>query len=593
MGELKLSENAKEVLNARYLRRNDKQEIMESPEELFAAVARAVAHAELLLGNARQAAFWEERYLQLLTSFEFLPNSPTLMNAGKPLGQLSGCFVLPVEDSIEAIFQAIGDMALVQRSGGGTGMSFSRLRPKDDFIATTSGMASGPVSFMEIFDCATEHVKQGGRRRGANMGVLRVDHPDVMEFIEAKKGDHRLRNFNLSVGVTDRFMKAVQRSRSYELIHPRTGQVTARVDAAKVFGRIAAAAWETGDPGLLFLDAINRTNPTPNMGRIEATNPCGEIPLLPFESCNLGSINLARMVTRGREEGRIDWEKLRSTTRDAMRFLDDVIEVGKYPVPAIEKATRATRKTGLGVMGFAETLVRLGIAYDSKEAVETADEIMRAVSEEALSVSRELARERGVFPSWRGSVCEKSQQPVRNATRTAVAPTGTISIIADTSAAIEPFFALAYRRSHVLEDKTMTETNPLLLEFLERYDLQAERIMAEVTEKGRLSEVKDIPEALKRLFPTALEISPEHHLQIQTAFQKHVDNSVSKTVNLPQNADVEEVKQVYWRAWELGLKGVTVFRYGSKSRQVLSLGAGEKPYEYDHASKCDQGECEV
>ena len=597
MGTLRLSDNAKEVLSARYLRRNSEGEITETPEELFAAVARAVAHAELRLGTARQAAFWEDRYFQLLTSLDFLPNSPTLMNAGKPLGQLSGCFVLPVEDSIEAIFEAIEDMALVQRSGGGTGMSFSHLRPKDDFITTTSGQASGPVSFMEIFDCATEHVKQGGKRRGANMGVLRIDHPDILEFIAAKKSEDRLRNFNISVGVTQGYMNAVEQDGEYDLVHPGTGEVTGRLDATEVFDEIAQAAWQTGDPGLLFLDTINKVNPTPKAGPLEATNPCGEIPLLPFESCNLGSINLAHMVSEG-NGGRIDWRKLRRTTGDAMRFLDDVIEVGRYPVAAIERATRANRKTGLGVMGFAEALVRLGVPYDSKAAIETADEVMGVISEEALAVSRKLAEERGVFPNWPKSMYPKSMDPktgnrVRNATRTAVAPTGTISIIADTSAAIEPFFALAYRRSHVLEGQTMTETNPLLLEFLNRYDLDVENIMKKVAEKGRLSDVAGVPAELKRLFPTALEISPEHHLQIQVAFQRHVDNSVSKTINLPQSADVDDVKNAYRQAWELGLKGVTVFRYGSKSQQVLSLGAGEKSYTYDHASQCDRGECEV
>jgi len=592
LGEVALSENAKEVLAARYLRRNSEREITETPEELFAAVARAVAHAELELGTARQAAHWEERFLHLLTSLDFLPNSPTLMNAGKPLGQLSGCFVLPVEDSMEAIFGAIRNMAMVQRSGGGTGMSFSRLRPKDDFITTTAGKASGPVSFMEIFDCATEHVKQGGKRRGANMGVLRIDHPDILQFVEAKKSGDRLRNFNISVGVTDRYMNAVREKDSYDLVHPGTGTVTGQIDAAEVFGEIVEAAWQTGDPGLLFLDAINRDNPTPHIGTIEATNPCGEIPLLPYESCNLGSINLAHMVY---EEGggKIDWEKLRRTTHDAMRFLDDVIEVGRYPVSTIGRATRGNRKTGLGVMGFAEALVRLGIPYDSETAIETADEVMKAVSEEALSVSRKLAEERGVFPNWRGSTYEKRGDRVRNAARTAVAPTGTISIIADTSAAIEPFFALAYQRSHVLEGQTMTETNPLLLEYLRRYDLDVEGIMGEVAEKGRLSEVKGVPTELKRLFPTALEISAEHHLRIQAAFQGHVDNSVSKTINLPQSAEVGEVEKAYWQAWEMGLKGVTIFRYGSKSQQVLSLGAGEKSYSYDHASQCDRGECEV
>lgn len=592
MAELQLPQNALRVLKARYLRRDAERRIIETPEELFDSVARGVAYAELLLGNSRQSQYWQETYHHLLTSLDFLPNTPTLMNAGKPLGQLSACFVLPVEDSMEGIFESVKQMALVQRTGGGTGFSFSKLRPKGDIVETTAGEASGPVSFMKIFDCATENIKQGGKRRGANMGVLRVDHPDILEFIQAKRDGVSLRNFNISVGATDAFMEAVRRDKMYALVHPR-GRSAANVRAKEVFQAITEAAWHTGDPGLLFLDSINRVNPTPHLGSIEATNPCGEIPLLPFESCNLGSINLAHMLSKQSRKETVDWEKLRTTVRTAVRFLDDVIEVSQYPVPEIEETTRGNRKIGLGVMGFAEMLIRLGISYDSGEAVKAGGEIMQVVAEEAKRTSHELSEERGVFPKWKGSVHEREGVRLRNATQVAVAPTGTIGIIAGTSPSIEPLFALAYRRSHVLEDQTLLETNPLFLEHLDRHGLDANRIVAEVMQKGRIRDVDGIPEELKRLFVTALEIPPERHLQIQAAFQRHVDNSVSKTVNLPVEATVQDVAKAYWQAWELGLKGITIYRYGSKSEQVLELGVGEEAHYYDHASKCDPEECKV
>jgi ribonucleoside-diphosphate reductase alpha chain len=566
---------------------------VETPEELFARVARAIAEAELLLGTAEKARRWEEIFYELLLSRDFLPNSPTLMNAGTPLGQLSACFVLPVGDTMEEIFEAVKQMALVQRTGGGTGFSFSRLRPKGDVVASTGGEASGPVSFMKIFDSATEHIKQGGKRRGANMGVLRVDHPDILEFITAKRDERTLQNFNISVAVTDAFMEAVRRDQEYELINPRTGRVVRRMSARFVFEEIVRAAWQTGDPGLLFLDAINRANPTPHLGAIEATNPCGEVPLLPYESCNLGSINLAHMLREREGRADVDWEKLRATVRKAVRFLDDVIEVNRYPIPEIERMTRGNRKIGLGVMGFAELLIRLGLSYDSDEAVALAEQVMQAIAEEALVASAELAAERGVFPNWKGSVHEARNHHVRHATLTAIAPTGTISIIADTSASIEPLFALAYRRTHVLGGQTLYEVNPLLLEYLDRYGLRAEDVLEAVLARGRLRDVAQVPEEVKRLFVTALEIPPDRHLRIQAAFQRAVDNSVSKTINLPEEATVEEVARAYWHAWELGLKGITIYRYGSKSAQVLELGVDEEAHHYDHASRCDPEECRV
>jgi len=593
MTTLALSENALRVMEARYLRRDAQRRLTETPEQLFARVAKAIAQAELLLGDAHQADYWEEIFYKTLTAFDFLPNSPTLMNAGTPLGQLSACFVLPVDDTMESIFEAVKQMALVQRTGGGTGFAFSRLRPKGEVVASTGGVASGPVSFMKIFDGATEHIKQGGKRRGANMGVLRVDHPDIMEFVRAKLDGTSLQNFNLSVGVTDAFLEAVQRDQPYDLIDPRSAAPVGHLRAKMVFDAIVDAAWHTGDPGLLFLDCLNRTNPTPHLGRIEATNPCGEIPLLPYESCNLGSINLAHMLTMQGGDATVDWQKLRATTRTAVRFLDDVIEVNRYPLPEIDRMSRGNRKIGLGVMGFADMLLRLGMSYDSDDAVAFAGTLMRAIAEAARQASQELAEERGVFPNWKGSVYEAQHLKVRHATCLAVAPTGTLSIIAGTSASIEPLFALAYRRTHVLGEQTLTEVNPIFVEALDRHGVRAAELIDQVLEKGHLREVAGVPEKLKRLFVTALEIPVERHLQMQAAFQQHVDNSVSKTVNLPQDATPQDVARAYWRAWELGLKGITIYRYGSKAMQVVELGIDEAAHHYDHAAKCDPEECKI
>lgn len=590
---LSLTPNARRVLEARYLRRDAERHTCETPEQMFARVARAVAQAELLLGTARQAAVWEAEFLGLLSSFDFLPNSPTLMNAGTPLGQLSACFVLPVGDSMESIFEAVKQMALVQRTGGGTGFSFSSLRPARDPVASTGGEASGPVSFLRIFDCATEHIRQGGRRRGANMGVLRVDHPDILEFIRAKANGGALRNFNLSVAVTDRFMQAAERGDSYELMHPRTGESAGSASAREVFDGIVQAAWETGDPGLVFSDAINRANPTPQLGCIEATNPCGEVPLLPYEACTLGSINLAHMVRATGEHALIDWELLGETARKAVRFLDDVVEINRYPIPEIEQVSRGNRKIGLGVMGFAEMLIRLGISYDSDGAVAAAGEVMACIAEAARLSSEELARERGVFPCWLESTYANGGPPLRNATRTAIAPTGTIGILAGTSPGIEPLFALAYRRTQVLGGQVLEEVNPLLLAELRARGLDEGRILSAVVAGGMLQGVPGVPEELERLFVTALQVPPERHLQIQAAFQRHVDNAVSKTVNLPQDAAAAVIAEVYRRAWCLGLKGVTVYRYGSKAGQVLELGATDEAYHYDHLAKCDPTECRL
>ncbi len=584
-----LSDNALRVLSARYLLRDENRNLIETPEQLFQRVARAIASAE----PPGKRAQWEETFHKRMSSLEFLPNSPTLMNAGTELGQLSACFVLPVEDDMESIFSALKNMALVQRSGGGTGFSFSRLRPKGDVVTGTGGVASGPVSFMKIFDSATENIKQGGKRRGANMGILRVDHPDILEFIHSKEDEKTLQNFNISVAVTDAFMSAVAHNDSWNLINPRTQSPTGSIPARTLFQEIVNSAWKTGDPGLIFLDTINRHNPTPSLGMIESTNPCGEVPLLPYESCNLGSINISKLVREQNGKTAIDWQSLQAITEEVVRFLDNVIEVNRYPIPEIEKATKGNRKIGLGIMGFAEVLVRLGVSYGSEEAVRIAEEIMSFLLKTATQASARLAEERGTFPNWQASIYFPTNEKRRNATLTAIAPTGTISIIANTSASIEPFFALAYRRTNVLGGQTLWEVNPLLLEYLEKYGIRWDTVAEEVQETGSLKNVKSVPDELKRLFITALELPPERHLAIQHAFQKHVDNSVSKTVNLPHDASPQDVWNIYWRAWELGLKGVTIYRYHSKSSQVLELGLDEEPEHYDHSSKCDPYECRV
>jgi ribonucleoside-diphosphate reductase alpha chain len=550
-----LSPNALRVLEARYLRRDGDRRVVETPDELFRRVARAVAQAELLLGSAREADRWEEAFTALLKSLEFLPNSPTLMNAGTPLGQLSACFVLPVEDTMESIFAALSVMALIQRAGGGTGFSFSRLRPRGDVVHSTGGEASGPVSFMRIFDCATENIRQGGRRRGANMGVLRVDHPDILEFIDAKISGLSLQNFNLSVGVTDRFMRAAAAGESYELVHPRLHRAVSRLEARVVLDRIVDAAWRSGDPGLLYLDAINRANPTPALGEIETTNPCGEVPLLPWESCTLGSVNLAGLV-RGTDE--MDWDRLRHAVRVGVRFLDDVIEVNRAPLPEIAEAARGNRKIGLGVMGFAECLIRLGVPYDAPEAIAWADRLMAFIATQAREASRELAGQRGSFPNWSRSLYAATGEPMRNATRLSVAPTGTISIIAGTSGGIEPLFALAYRREHTLGGAPLIEINPIFLRFLEERNLGAASLRDEILATGSARKLGSVPDGIRRLFVTAPEVPVSQHLAIQHAVQRHVDNAVSKTINLAEDAGEAEVARAYVDGWRLGLKGGTV-----------------------------------
>jgi len=564
--DLKLSLNAAIVLRERYLRRDERGRVIESTGELMERVARHVASAE-----AKDSEEVAERFACMLKALEFLPNSPTLMNAGTRLGLLSGCFVLPVEDSLDSIFSTLRLTALIHQAGGGTGFSFSRLRPAGDVVGSTMGVASGPVSFISVYDTATEVIKQGGRRRGANMAVLDASHPDIKEFVRAKTEPGRLENFNLSVAVTDAFMRAVERSGLHRLVNPRTRRTVARIPAGDLFELICEEAWRSGDPGLLFLDRVNRDNPLPGRGPIEATNPCGEVPLHPYESCNLGSINLARFV----RDGELRWDQLGEIARLAVRFLDDVIDANRYPAPELEEAAKATRKVGLGVMGLAELLASLGIPYDSEEAVRLASRIARFIGEQARQASHDLAEARGPFPLFPESVyAARGLPPLRNAQLTSIAPTGTISIIAGTTSGIEPLFAIAYVRN-VLGGQ-LVEVNPLFERVARDRGFWSEDLAAELVASGRVRDNPRVPDDVRRAFPTALEIAPEWHLRMQAAVQRHVDAAVSKTVNLPAEATVEDVRRIYLAAWRAGAKGITIYRYGSKPRQVLTL-LGQPP----------------
>ena len=571
-----LSENAVQVLERRYLEKDKQGKVIETAEEMFRRVAGAIASAELIYNPKADVKAWEEEFYQLMASLEFLPNSPTLMNAGRELGQLSACFVIPVEDSMESIFNAVKYTALIHKSGGGTGFSFSRLRPKGDFVKSTSGVASGPVSFMEVFDTTTDVTKQGGTRRGANMAILNIDHPDIMQFITAKDNPTAFTNFNLSVAVTNEFMAAVKAGKDYDLLNPRTREVVKKLNAREVFDKIVDMAWKTGDPGIVFIDQINKANPTPQLGRIESTNPCGEQPLLAYESCNLGSINLARMLKASNGTFEIDYPKLAETVKIAVRFLDNVIEVNRFPLPQIEEMTRKTRKIGLGVMGFADMLIELGVPYNSEEALKVATEIMRFVHDEATKASAELARERGIFPVFSGSIYDKPGGPrVRNASCTTIAPTGTLSIIAGCSSGIEPLFALSYTRN-ILDGTKFVEVNPYFEKVAREGGFYSKELMQKLAEGAHLSDIEGVPEKIKWLFVTAHEISPQWHVRVQAAFQRSTDNAVSKTVNFPHEATREDIAKVYMMAYDEGLKGITIYRDRSRDAQVLVRGREEK-----------------
>lgn len=576
--QLKLSLNSLKVLSERYLLQDSKGKPVESPAEMFRRVAKAIAQVDANYNEDANKS--EEEFYQVMANLEFLPNSPTLMNAGCTLGQLSACFVLPIDDSLISIFETLKNTALIHQSGGGTGFSFSKIRPKGDMVRSTMGIASGPLSFMRIFDCATEVIKQGGKRRGANMGILNVDHPDIVDFIRAKEKENELNNFNISVAVSDDFINRAINNQGYDLINPRTQRPVKNINARDIFDMIVLNAWKTGDPGIIFIDEINRRNPTPDLGKIESTNPCGEVPLLPYESCNLGSINLARMFV----DGNFSYEKLRNVIEIAVHFLDNVIDANKYPLPEIEKITRGNRKIGLGVMGFADCLIKIGIPYDSDEALKFADNLANFIQNEARRVSKTLGERRGSFPNIEKSIY-KNSQPMRNATVTSIAPTGTISMIADTSSGIEPLFSVGYLRNVL--DTTFVVVNPIFEEIAHKRGFYSPDLISEIVREGSLKKIREIPEDVKRLFPIAHEIMPEIHLKMQAVFQKYVDNAVSKTINLPEDATLEQTRAAFLLAHRLKCKGVTIYRYNSKKTQVLEFG------DVDFFKKCSSGVCDI
>ncbi|MFA5021698.1 MAG: vitamin B12-dependent ribonucleotide reductase [Patescibacteria group bacterium] len=580
--KLKLTKNALKVLESRYLQKDENGKVVEKPMEMFKRVSSFIVKAEDKYNLSKEKKEELERaFLEIMVNLDFLPNSPTFSGAGTDLGQLSACFVLPVGDSMEDIFEAIKQTALIHKSGGGTGFSFSRLRPAKDVVKTTNGLASGPISFMRVFDAATDTIKQGGTRRGANMGILRVDHPDILEFINAKEDNDKLNNFNLSVAITDRFMEALDRDEEYDLINPHDGQLAFKLKAKEVWDKIVEHAWKNGDPGVIFIDTINKFNPTPHIGKIESTNPCGEQPLLPFESCNLGSINLANFVL----EGKIDFERLGELVKIAVQFLDDVIDMNRYPVKEIGEMSRNNRKIGLGIMGWADMLIQLGIPYNSQRAIDLAERVMRFIKQEADKASVALAKEKGVFPNFEGSIYDTSEsEGIRNATRTTIAPTGTLSIIASCSSGIEPLFALAYvRKSHIGKKGDdwveLVEVNPYFEQIAKERGFYSKELMEKISEAGSIKDLAEIPDDIKRIFTTAHDISPEWHIRMQAAFQKHIDNAVSKTINFSHTATKEDIAKAYLLAYETGCKGVTIYRDGSREVQVLTTGKSHQSKE--------------
>jgi len=572
MESLCLTPQAITILEKRYLKKDAQGKVIESPEEMFWRVARNVAEAERFYGNRTSPEELSEVFFRMMASLNFLPNSPCLMNAGRDLQQLAACFVLPVEDSLDAIFETVKQTALIHQSGGGTGFSFTHLRPKDDTVQSTGGMASGPLSFMRVFNMATEVIKQGGTRRGANMGVLRVDHPDIMEFITVKQQPNEMLNFNLSVGITKAFMEALEKDDQYGLINPRTKKEVSRIRAKEVLETIVSAAWETGDPGILFLDRINESNPTPELGEMESTNPCGEVPLLPYEPCVLGSINLSQMVKKGEKGWEADFEKIRRTVRDAVHFLDNVIDMNQYPLPQIDQMAKGNRKIGLGVMGLAHFFIRLGIPYNSQKALEVVKGLMSFIQYQARERSIELAEERGVFPNYKGSIYDRSGgMRLRNATVTTIAPTGTLSLLANCSSGIEPLFAIQYTR-RALEGMEFQVMDPLFIELGEKEGFLKQELIQSITEGASLKDLSQVPKDVKELFVTTFEISPVWHIKIQATFQEYTDNAVSKTINFPRDATKEEVREAFLMSYQERCKGITIYRSGSKGGQVLTCG---------------------
>jgi ribonucleoside-diphosphate reductase alpha chain len=558
-----LTKNAKEILNDRYLLRDRNGMVIETPSQMFKRVSKFLASAE-----NNNKSHWEKRFYKLMNTLDFLPNSPTLMNAGNPKGQLSACFVLPINDSLKSIFTTLKNAALIHQSGGGTGFNFSRLRPKNDKTSSSQGTSSGPIAFMKIYDAATENVKQGGKRRGANMGILNINHPDIEEFITVKSTQKELQNFNISVGITNDFMEAVKNNKDWSLVNPRNLKVEKKVSARFLWNLIVDEAWKTGDPGLVFLDTINDHNPTPKIGKIESTNPCGEVPLLDYESCNLGSINLSHMLTAKENSAETDWEKLQETIETAVRFLDNVISLNYYLLPQIKSITQRNRKIGLGVMGWAEMLIQLNIPYASIEALDLGKKVMQFIKEKCYQTSKKLALEKGMFPEWKNST-HYHDNPLRNATCNSIAPTGTISVIADTSYSIEPLFALAYKRSGILGGKTQIEVNKLFKTKMKSLGLWSSALKKFIYENGNAKSMDAIPDAVKKVFETSQEISWKYHLMHQKAFQEFTDNAVSKTINLPKDTSAKEIAEIYWTAWEYNLKCITIYRYGSRETQVI------------------------
>lgn len=568
----RLTPQAIKILEKRYLKKDTSGNVIESPVEMFWRVAQNVAEAERLYKSRTSPEELSEVFFGMMASLDFLPNSPCLMNAGRELQQLAACFVLPVDDSLDSIFETVKQTALIHQSGGGTGFSFSHLRPKDDPVHSTGGIASGPVSFMRVFNMATEVIKQGGTRRGANMGVLKIDHPDIMEFINIKQNPNEMTNFNLSVGITKAFMEALEKEGEYSLINPREKKEVRRLKAREVLDAMVTAAWESGDPGILFLDRINEANPTPELGEIESTNPCGEVPLLPYEPCVLGAINLSQMVKERNGKWEVDFEKMRGIIKYAVLFLDNVIDMNQYPLPKIAQMAKGNRKIGLGVMGLAHFFIRLGIPYNSQKALEVAKGLMSFIQHQAREYSIELAEERGVFANYKGSIYDRpGGVKLRNATLTTIAPTGTLSLIANCSSGIEPLFAIRYNR-RALEDMEFQITDPLFVELGEKEGFMSRGLIQSLAEGASLGDLPNVPQRIKELFITTFEISPLWHIKIQAAFQEYTDNAVSKTINFPRDATREDVKEAFLTAYRERCKGITIYRSGSRSGQVLVCG---------------------